>query len=219
MRLKNIHIAITSLCALAGVVIAGIQTFRSGEAPPTHAQPEPGQETQAIVNGDLKTGGPVQAKANVTEVTPTEPPGLVVASLDRARIAPATRMETPSKYRITELFDGNPSTYVKLRDGEGDIDFIVEFPFSQSVTVTGIEIDVGDPGPFSPATLEIMVLPDGSMAGSGRPVTSIALEDRGGVQKFSLPPEVGKAAWIRVAGRPGQAETIIGDIKLLSASP
>jgi hypothetical protein len=219
MRLKNVHIAISSLCALAGVIIAGVQTFRSTDTQPAQAQQDANQTTGISVNGEGKTAGPSQARANVTEVTPSEPPGLVVASLDRARITAATRMDTPSKYRISELFDGNPATYLKLQDGEGDIDFIVEFPFTQSVTVTGVEIDLGDPGPSLPATLEIMVLPDGSMAGSGRPVTSIALDERGGVQKFSLPPEAGKAAWIRVAGHPGQAETIIGDIKLLSASP
>jgi hypothetical protein len=219
MRLKNVHIAISSLCALAGVIIAGVQTFRSTDTQPAQAHQDAGQTASMSVNGEGKTAGPPQARANVTEVTPSEPPGLVVASLDRARITAATRMDTPSKYRISELFDGNPATYVKLEGGEGDIDFIVEFPFTQSVTVTGVEIDLGDPGPSIPATLEIMVLPDGSMAGSGRPVTSIALDERGGVQKFSLPPEAGKAAWIRVAGHPGQAETIIGDIKLLSASP
>ena len=219
MRLKNVHIAISTLCALAGVIIAGVQTFRSSDTQPAEVHPDTSQTASISVNGEGKSAGPSEARVNVTEMTPTEPPGLVVASLDRARFTAATRMDTPSKYRISELFDGNPSTYVKLLEGEGDIDFIVEFPFSQSVTVTGVEIDLGDPGPSLPATLEIMVLPDGSMAGSGRPVTSIALDERGGVQKFALPPEAGKAAWIRVAGRPGQVETIIGDIKLLSASP
>ena len=56
------------------------------------------------------------------------------------------------------------------------------------------------------------------MEGGGRPVSSFDLRPGGGPQKFSLPPAEGKGAWIRIAGRPGAAETIIGDLKLFSAA-
>jgi hypothetical protein len=219
VRLKNIHIAISSLCAIAGVMIAGWQTFRSVDAPSAPRLPE---TTAALsttsVNSAGKSSGPEASPPNVTEVTPTEPPGLAMASLDRARIAPATRPDTPARYRIADLFDGNPATYVRLSEGDTDIDFILEFPFSEAVTVSGIEIDTGDSTASAPGTLEVMILPDGSMAGGGREVTSLALSGDAGSQKFALPPEAGRAAWLRIAARPGQAQTIIGDIKLIAAA-
>jgi hypothetical protein len=63
-----------------------------------------------------------------------------------------------------------------------------------------------------------MVLPAGSMEGSGRAVTSFDIRPGGGVQKFTLPPAEGKGAWIRIAAHPGAEETFIGDLKLITAA-
>lgn len=218
MRLRNIHVVITSLCAVAGVIFAGVQTFRSSDIPSAQARPEITGSTSKPVIGDFNSGASTQTKPNVTEVTPTEPPGLAIASLDRARILPGTRPEVPDRYPVAALFDGNPSTTVTLTGGDSDVDFIVELPLAEAVSVTGITIDGGDNAAVAPATLEVMVLPEGSMAGGGREVTSLALSPEGGKQKFSLPPEAGKAVWIRVAGKAGQTTTTIGDITLMTAA-
>ena len=153
---------------------------------------------------------------NVTEVTPSEPAGFPVASLERAKFLPATRHDTPARFALPTLFDSNPSTYVKLAAPESDIDFIVEFPFAQPLTITGLEIDAGEAELIAPRTLEVMILPSGSMEGSGRAVTSFNIRPGGGVQKFAIPPADGKGAWIRIAGQPGALETIIGDLKIIT---
>lgn len=224
-RVKNIHVVISGLCAVAGVLIAAIQTFGGVDSKPVEVKVEvrtPGtpaaSESAATVNSDIKRNGTLELGQNSTEVTPSEPSGFVVASLDRAKFLPATRQDTHEKFPLPVLFDGNPSTYIKLQDPDNDIDFILEFPFASPLIITGMEIDAGDSDPVAPVKLEVMIIPSGTMEGGGRPVTSFDLRPGGGVQKFSLPPVEGKGAWIRIAGRPGAAETIIGDLKLLSAS-
>jgi hypothetical protein len=224
-RVKNIHVVISGLCAIAGVLIAAIQTFGGVDSKPVEVKVElrtPGaaaeNESTATVNGDGKRNGTLEPGQNTTEVTPSEPSGFVVASLDRAKFLPATRQDTPQKFPLTVLFDSNPATYIKLQDPDNDIDFILEFPFTSPLVIIGMEIDAGEADAVAPVKLEVMILPSGTMEGSGRPVTSFDLRPGGGPQKFSLPPVEGKGAWIRIAGRPGAAETIIGDLKLLSAA-
>lgn len=224
MRVSNIHV-ISALCGVAGVVIAAFQTFGRSDAVPLEVKVEvsaPSAENRATgaaaVNGDTKSANRPQMVRNITEVTPTEPAGLPVASLDRARFLPATRPDTPSRFALSTLFDGNPSTYLKLTAAESDIDFIIEFPFTQPLVITGVEIDTGEENALSPEKLEVMVLPSGSMEGSGRSVTTINIIPGRGVQKFLLPPAEGKSAWIRIAAPPGASETIIGDLKLITAA-
>ena len=57
---------------------------------------------------------PAEIAANITEARPTEPAGLPVASLDKARFLPATGIDTPQRYALADLFDGNPGTYLTL---------------------------------------------------------------------------------------------------------
>ena len=218
MRIKNIHVVVSAFCAVAGVLIAAIQTFGSSDTVPVEVKVElSGAEaaakdsSPAAVNGDGKTDGTPCVVPNVTEVSPSEPAGCAVASVDRAKFLPPTRPDTPSRFALPALFDSNPSTYVKLAAPEEDIDFIVEFPFAQPITITGMEIDTGDAQGSGPGKLEVMILPSGFMEGSGRAVTSFDIRPGGGVQKFALPPAEGKGAWIRIAAQPGAAETIIGD--------
>lgn len=226
MRVKNIHIAISGLCAIAGVLIAAIQTFGRSDAVPVEVKVElnapdvhknPGPSPVAV-NGDGKANNVPDLGKNVTEVTPSEPAGFVVASLDRAKFLPATRQDTPMRFALSTLFDNNPATYVKLKPPQTDIDFIVEFPFAQPLSITGVEIDAGEAEAVAPGKLEVMILPAGSMEGSGRAVTSFDIRPGGGLQKFTLPPVEGKGVWIRIATQPGAEETFIGDLRLLTAT-
>jgi hypothetical protein len=222
---KNMYVAISAVCAVAGVLIAAIQTFGWSHAVPVEVKVElnPAPQTKpasepATVNGESKTNSVPEIATNVTEVTPSEPAGLAVASLDRAKFLPATRQDTPSRFALPMLFDSNPSTYLKLAPPDADIDFIVEFPFTQPLTITGMEIDAGEADAAAPAKLEVMILPSGTMEGSGRAVSSFDIRPGGGVQKFVLPPAAGRGAWIRIAAQPGASETIIGDMKLITSA-
>ena len=150
-RVKNIHVVISGLCAVAGVLIAAIQTFGGvefqacrSESGSDHSGSVGGNQSSGTVNSEDKRNGTQELGQNSTEVTPSEPSGFVVASLDRGKFLPATRQDTPQKFPLPVLFDGNPSTYIKLQDPDNDIDFILEFPFARPIVITGMEIDAGE---------------------------------------------------------------------------
>ena len=107
-----------------------------------------GSETVA---SESKTGSAAGHRPlNVTEARLTEPAGLPVASLDKSRFLPATGIDTPQRYALADLFDGNPGTYLKLVPPATDIDFIIEFPFAEPVTISGLQIDAGEAGGAEP---------------------------------------------------------------------
>jgi hypothetical protein len=225
MRIKNIHVAISAVCAVAGVLIAAIQTFGHSDAVPVEVKVElnpqknTGEQTQAeTVNADVKSNNAPITEKNLTEIAQSEPAGFAVAALDRARFLPATRQDTTTRFALPVLFDGNPATYLKILAPETDIDFIVEFPASQPLAITGVQIDTGEVGAVAPAKLEITILPSGGMEGSGRAVASFDIRPEGGIQKFTFPALEGKGAWIRIAARSSAEETIIGDLQLITTA-
>ena len=227
MHARSLYLLVSSLCAVAGVVFAGMQALRRGEPPvevkvevaaPTgsaSAAAGPGGAAETVAS-ESKTGSSPETASNLTEARPTEPAGLPVAALDKARFLPATGIDTPQRYALADLFDGNPGTYLTLVPPATDIDFIIEFPFAEPVTISGVQMEAGESDGAGPAKIEVMVLPSGVMEGGGRQVTTLELSEHGGVQKFAIPPASGKGAWIRIAARAGAADTVIGDLKLLT---
>ncbi len=224
MQARNLYLLVSAFCAVAGVVFTGMQALRREERPvevrvevssPALAAAEQGGGSETVLS-ENKTGSGHATALNVTEAHLTEPVGLPVASLDKSLFLPATGTDTPQRYPLAELFDGNPGTYLKLVPPETDIDFIIEFPFAEPVTISGLQIDTGEAGGPGPARIEMMVLPSGEMEGTGRLVTTLELSAAGGVQKFAIPPARGKGAWIRIAARTGAGNTVIGDLKLLT---
>jgi hypothetical protein len=227
MHARSLYLLVSSLCAVAGVVFAGMQALRP-EEPPVEvkvelAAPAVSKDAAAASHDDTETvlseskaGNSPEMAAKVTEAHPTEPAGLPVASLDKARFLPATVSDTPKRYSLAYLFDGNPGTYVTIEPPATEIDFIMEFPFAEPVTISGLQIETGESDASGPATIEVMVLPSGTMEGGGRVVTTLDISPDGGIQKFALPPASGKGAWIRIAARSGSANTVIGDLKLLT---
>jgi hypothetical protein len=228
MHTRSLYLVVSSLCAVAGVVFAGMQALRTDEAP-IEVKVEltaPGADTAASSNtagaGEIvrseRKAGQTSEVANVTEAHPTEPAGLPVASLDRSRFLPATVSDTPRRYSLAHLFDGNPGTYVTIEPPATEIDFIMEFPFAEPVTISGVAVEAGESEGDGPAKIEVMVLPSGAMEGGGRAVTTLELSPGSATQKFALPPASGKGAWIRIAARDGAGNTVIGDLTLLTTS-
>lgn len=213
--MQNVHLAITGFCALMSVALAAVQTFRSqpDKAPVevTVVAPE-----APVVAEPLETVNVASKEdsANVTEV-----PFQSAAVLSEARFAPATRPDVLTRYKLADLFDGNPTTLLTLVPPDTDIDFIVELPMAEGAKVTGIEISApeGIPVTAYATAMEVMILPDGTMEGSGRDVTTFTLQPGLAVQSFNLPPSLGKALWIRLAGQAGAPATIIGDIRVLTS--
>jgi hypothetical protein len=213
--MQNVHLAITGFCALVSVALAAVQTFRSepDKAPVevTVVAPEAPAPVETLETVNAASKGD---SSKVTEV-----PFQSAAMLSEARFAPATRPDVVIRYKLADLFDGNPTTLLTLMPPDTDLDFIVEFPMAEGTKVTGIEISApeGIPVTAYATALEVMVLPNGSMEGSGRDVTTFILQPGLVVQSFSLPPSIGKALWIRLAGQAGAPATIIGDIRVLTS--
>jgi hypothetical protein len=213
--MQNVHLAVTGFCALMSVGLAAVQTFRSEpeKAPVevTVVAPEAPVTVEPLESVNVDSKGD---SSNVTEV-----PFQSAAVLAGARFAPATRPDVLSRYRLADLFDGNPTTLLTLVPPDTDLDFIVELPMADGARVTGIELSApeGIPATAYAAALEVMILPDGSMEGSGRDVTTFTLQPGMAVQSFNLTPSMGKALWIRLAGQAAAPATIIGDIRVLTS--
>jgi hypothetical protein len=64
--------------------------------------------------------------------------------------------------------------------------------------------------------LDVMVLPEGQMDVSGRPIQSFILQTTPGKQSFALPDHaIGKGVWLRIAGPANATSIAIGDFKIL----
>lgn len=227
VRIQNIHLVITGFCALVSVGLAAVQTFRADNAnpPPVEVKvvapaPAPAPVAAAAAETVNSAGKSDAPAANVTEVAQEalEASFQSAAVLAEAKFLPATRPDVPGRYALKELFDGNPTTLLTLSPPDTEIDFIIELPFPEGMRISGIEITApeGIPQNAHPGALDVVVLPDGSMTGSGRDVLSFPLQAGSPLQSFAIAPQPGRALWIRLAGQPGAPVTIIGDIRVLT---
>ena len=67
------------------------------------------------------------------------------------------------------------------------------------------------------ATVDVMVLPEGQLEASGRPVISFTLPQSTETRTFAIPGRAeGKGLWLRVAAAPGQEKSYVGDFRILS---
>ena len=209
-RLTNFHIAISAFAAVAGVVFAGIQTFLPGSSP------QPINLTLAVG----PTASTDKASGLGAETAPAVPAyQLAALQLDgRTTISGAFKDQSAGRYAYRDLFDGRPETFVTVEAPENEINVLVDLP--EAEVVGGIEYTPPpDAGRFAPAAvLDVMVLPEGQLEASGRPVTSFALQGGPGSQTFSLPAKsLGKGLWLRIAGPAGMGDVAVGDIKVLRA--
>jgi hypothetical protein len=204
VKLTNFHIVITSLAAVAGVAIAGYQAFA----------PQP------------------SAQAPVNVVVSLDPPGEVVAKTD----APALKTETvnlaqdatftsalkdgsEARYSFATLFDGESDTFLALQPPDEELNILVMFKGDTSRDVTALEYI--PPAGVDPknmvTTLDVMVLPEGQLEASGRPVISFTLPQSSETRSFAIPGRAeGKGLWLRVAATPGQGKSYVGDFRILS---
>jgi hypothetical protein len=204
-RFTNAHMVATGFAAIAGVAIAAYQTLMPGAAP-----------TQAPVQVTLAVESPV-AKAEVP-----------VAKGDAVRSGPfdigkgsqfsaALKDGAEQRYRLAQLFDGKSETSVNIAAPDRELNVLVSFAEDVAQPVNMIEYIPPSGNFFAAATqLDVMVLPEGQMDVSGRPIQSFILQTTPGKQSFALPDHaMGKGLWLRIAG-PANATTIaIGDFKIL----
>jgi hypothetical protein len=204
---------VSSFAALAGVALAAYQAFGPSGAPPA---PAPVNVTVAL--------DPQKVTTQAAATAPVEQPVAVKANAEASPVldaaatyAAALKDGSDQRYDFAKLFDGKPETYVTLMAPDSEINVMVTFNDASGKPVS--EIEYQPPDGVDPAKLatvaDVMVLPDGQLEASGRPVTSFTLPTDAGRKSFALPaPEPGKGVWLRVAGPPGSTGTVVGDFRI-----
>jgi len=208
MKFSNFHLAVSSFAAVAGVALAAYQTLAPASAPPQ----QPVNVTVAVDPASVPE--PAASKSD-QEVT------IATAALDLAHGATFTDAlndGSGKRYVFTDLFDGKPETYLVFGAPDREINVLVNFNTQTAQPVTALEY--APPPGAAPhrlaTTFDIMVLPDGQMEATGRPVMSFSLQTSQGSQTFAIPGNAsGKGLWLRITG-PEDAETVaIGDFHVL----
>jgi hypothetical protein len=205
VKLTNFHIVITSLAAVAGVAIAGYQAF----AP----QPSAQQPVNVVVSLDQP--------ADET-VTKTDAPALMTEAVNLAQDASfsaALKDGSEDRYSFASLFDGEGDTFLAIEPPDQELNILVLFSGGAAREVTALEYipPVGVDPQNMAATVDVIVLPEGQLEASGRPVISFSLPQSTETRTFAIPGRAeGKGLWLRVAAAPGQEKSFVGDFKVLS---
>ena len=211
VRFNSFHIAVSSLAAVAGVAIAAYQTF----APQLAGQ----QPVNVVVEHDSRRHD--RAAADVAETSDVVP-ALATEAVELghdAGISAALKDGSEKRYSFTSLFDGRPDTYLTIETPDKELNILLNFKNGTAHPVTAIEYTPpAGATPQSLATsLDVMVLPDGQLEPSGRPVMSFTLQQSLESQIFAIPGHAqGKGLWLRVAGAETADKSIVGDFRILS---
>jgi hypothetical protein len=229
-RLSNFHLGISAFAALAGVIFAGIQAFgpTSGTGPinvtvaldPT----KPGQSGPPANLDVTKTAGLSQTDAvnaggkdDITIATLPQP-ATQMAALDLSRTIATAALKDGSerRYRFHELFDGRSETSVMIAAPDREINVLLDLGGERQVAALEYVPAIEGQGAFRATVLDVMVLPEGALEASGRPVFSFPLQTQAGRQTFALPGQTrGKYLWLRIAGTDGPDKIAVGDFKIL----
>lgn len=204
-RFTNAHMIATTFAAVGGVALAAYQTLSPTAAPPQ----QPVQVTLAVESPAAIIDVPV-AKGDAVQAGPFD-------IGQGAQFSAALKDGAEQRYRLAELFDGKPETSLNITAPDRELNVLVSFAGDMAQPVNLIEYV--PPSEISGAAanqLDVMVLPEGLMDTSGRPIQSFTLQTTPGRQSFALPDNaMGKGIWLRIAG-PADAKSIaIGDFKIL----
>lgn len=204
-KFSNVHMVATSFAAIAGVAIAAYQTLAPGTAPP---QP-PVQVTVAVESPTAKTDVPV-AKGDEIQSGPFD-------IGQGAQFSAALKDGAEQRYHLAELFDGKPETSLNITAPDRELNVLVSFAGDAAQPVNTIEyIPPSDKSSAAATQLDVMVLPEGQMDTTGRPIQSFTLQTTPGKQSFAIPDHaMGKGLWLRIAGPADATSIAIGDFKIL----
>lgn len=211
VKLTNFHIVISSLAAIAGVGLAAYQTFLP--------QPSAQQPVSVVVTVDPQKADAVIPNETVLK---TDVPKLATETVNLAEGASfgaALKDGSEARYGFASLFDGHDDTFLALAPPDTELNILVLFKGTEAQQVTALEYL--PPAGVDPAAMaksvDVMVLPEGEMGASGRPVMSFELPQSAEPRTFAIPGgEAGKGLWLRVVGVPGAAKSYVGDFRILS---
>ncbi|MGH8431850.1 MAG: hypothetical protein ACREUF_15755 [Solimonas sp.] len=184
---------------------------------------KPGNTTPANVDV-TKTAGfgatdPVNAggKGDITAATlPTPAPQTAALDLSHNVATAALKDGSAGRYRFQDLFDARSETSLLIAAPDKEINVLLDLGGERQVTALEYSPALDAQGAARATVLDVMVLPEGALEASGRPVFSFPLQTQAGRQTFSLPGQTrGKYLWLRIAG-PDTAEKIaVGEFKIL----
>ena len=208
VKLTNFHIFVSSVAAIAGVAIAAYQTFA----------PQPsGQPLNVVVAME-----PPKPAADIVVEKSDAIPAIATQSVELGRdavITAALRDGSENRYSFTNLFDGRDDTFLAIRQPDGELNMLVTFKNGTSRPVTAIEYSPPpsvDPSKMA-TTVDLMILPDGQLEASGRPVISFSLPRSSESHIYAIPGRAeGKGLWLRVSGNAGAEQSYVGDFRILS---
>jgi hypothetical protein len=211
VKLGNFHILASSLAAVAGVAIAGYQAFGPGTAP---------APVNVVVSldpqkADATVPDEIVAKTDAAPALPTE----VVNLAADATYAAALKDGSDGRYTFAKLFDGQDDTFLAIAKPDQELNILVTFKDGARRSVTAIEYT--PPPGVDPARMakvaDVMVLPDGQLEASGRPVESFSLPQSAEPRVFAIPGHAaGKGLWLRIAGDAAAEQSFVGDFRILS---
>ena len=211
VKFTNFHIIISSLAAIAGVGLAAYQTFL------THSVVQP--PVNVVVSVDPQKTDTVIANETVAK---TDAPALATETVnlaDGASFTAALKDGSETRYGFASLFDGHDDTFIAINPPDTELNILVLFKGNATRDVTALEYlpPVGvDPASMA-KTLDVMVLPEGELGGSGRPVMSFDLPQSAEPRTFAIPGRAdGKGLWLRIVGAPDAVKTYVGDFRILS---
>ena len=210
VKLTNVHIVVTSLAAIAGVVITGYQAFVP--------QPAAQQPVNVVVALDQPAPGETVAKTDAK----TDAPALMTETLNlaaNASFTAALKDGSENRYSFATLFDGASDTFLAIEAPDEELNILVLFSSGTTRQVTALEYvpPAGVDPQSMVATADVMVLPEGQLEASGRPVISFSLPQSTETRTFAIPGRAeGKGLWLRVAAAPGGKKSYVGDFRILS---
>jgi hypothetical protein len=226
-RLSNFHLGISAFAALAGVVFAGVQAFgpSSGTGPINvtvaldPAKPGPQANLDVTKTAGLNQTDAVNAggKGDITSATLPQP-ATQMAALDLSRMVATAALKDGSegRYRFHDLFDGRPESSVLITAPDREINVLLDLGGERQVAALEYVPAIDSQGASRATILDVMVLPEGALEASGRPVFSFPLQTQAGRQTFSLPGQSrGKYLWLRIAGPDANEKIAVGDFRVL----
>jgi len=211
MRLSNFHLVVSSFAAVAGVGLAAYQTLAPSAAP--SQQPV----TVTVAVEPPKTAGQEAHAAAKSDQEVT----IATAALDLAHGASFTAAlndGSGKRYSFADIFDGRPESFLVFGPPDVELNILVNFNSRTAQPVTALEYAPppgAAPGRLA-TTVDVMVLPEGQMEATGRPVMSFSLQTSQGSQTFAIPGNAsGKGLWLRIAGPEGVGTIAVGDFHVL----
>jgi hypothetical protein len=226
-RLSSLNLGISAFAALAGVVFAGIQAFgpTSGSGPinvtvavdPAKSGPQANLDVTKTAGFGAADAVNAGTKSDITAATLPEA-SIQMAALDLSRNVATAALKDGSeqRYQFHDLFDGRPETSLTIVPPDQEINVLLDLGGDRKVSALDYVPPVDAEGGAGATTPDVMVLPEGALEASGRPVFTFPLQTSAGRQTFALPGDThGRYVWLRVAGPQGAEKVAVGDFKIL----